>query len=172
MKKALSLLLVLVIVMALFPAASAAQVDGYLSDLYVCSKFGAIGKTAMEFPATVSEDGHTVTVCAPDSATVLALGAKLSAAAPAGSKARVEYTATNGTAKTVNLAANALKGTMALPQQSCIAKGMMGNTLKITVGDLKGGDTQTYTVNVIRSLSLKSLSVEGVALDQTFSSAQ
>ena len=48
MKKALSLLLVLVMVMALFPAASAAQVDGYLSDLYVCNKMGAIGKTATE----------------------------------------------------------------------------------------------------------------------------
>ena len=118
------LLLALVLVVGLLPvSAGAAEVEGYLSDVYVGPKQGFATNGNMTFyPTEVSTDGRTVTAYVPDSNATFAAGAKLSSSAPAGSTAKITYTDTTGADKTLNQAAGLLKKSMMMNLQKLVRR--------------------------------------------------
>ena len=171
--RSVCLLLALVLVVGLLPvSAGAAQVEGYLSDIYAGVKMGMPdASTAGLYETTVSSDGHTVTAYVPDSNAMFTLGAKLSSSAPTGSTVSVTYTGTDGKEMKSAISAALLKAGRLMPRQKFISTGTTGNTMTITVVDAKTNNTQTYTVVAERLLTLKTLSITDVALNETFNAA-
>ena len=129
---------------------------GFLSDLTFGSGSAATNKGNYTLSPAFDPLVHEYTLYVNDTATAMYAWATLSAEGT-GSTIKAYYVNTSGTSKNVTLtSAKATGASLA----SCVKKGSGGNSVEITVG------TQTYTVNIVRTATLKSLAftLDGEAL--------
>ena len=131
----------------------------YLSNFKFTSGTSATSAAYAMTPAAV--DGFDYTVTVPDYSSSVGAWATLSPDAPADSTITAKWQTTNGTQKTQTVTSGKTSGQNL---QQLLSSGCKGNTLELVVGT--EGDSQTYNVEFIRTLSLSGLSAKasGTAL--------